>query len=109
MAGLEEACQHVGDLISAIDATVRIREAKTVTDEKAYWLLPAFLKKYRILQSPTSTSALRKQKKARFDECFRSCSSETEDVAYFLESVTPTAKRTADISPQTNAELDELS
>ena len=107
-----EACTHVGTLIFAIDTAVRIWEAKTVTEEKAYWLLLLLWKKYRMLQSRTSTSALQKQKKKRLDECIRSCTSATEDaqvaVASSLESVTPTAKRTADISPPTDAELDEL-
>jgi hypothetical protein len=28
-----------------VDATVRIREIKTVTQEKAYWMLPTGIKK----------------------------------------------------------------
>ena len=40
-AGLGEACTHVGTLMFKIDAAIRIRESKTVTQEKAYWLLPA--------------------------------------------------------------------
>ena len=41
MAGLEESCSCVGALIFYIEAAVRIRESKTVTQEKAYWLLPS--------------------------------------------------------------------
>ena len=40
MAGLGESCSHVGALLFYVDATVRIRGSKTVTQEKAYWLLP---------------------------------------------------------------------
>ena len=40
MAGLGETCSHVGALLFAVEATVKIRESKTVTQEKAYWLLP---------------------------------------------------------------------
>ena len=36
MADLGESCNHVGDLILAIDTAVSIREAKTVNEEKAY-------------------------------------------------------------------------
>ena len=41
MAGLGESCSHVGALMFYIEAAVRIRESKTVTQEKAYWLLPS--------------------------------------------------------------------
>lgn len=41
MAGLGEACSHVGALLFFVEATVRIRDSKTVTDEKAYWMLPS--------------------------------------------------------------------
>ena len=40
MAGLGETCSHVGALLFAVEATVKIRESRTVTQEKAYWLLP---------------------------------------------------------------------
>ena len=40
MAGLGKSCSHVGALLFYVDATVRIRDSKTVTQEKAYWLLP---------------------------------------------------------------------
>jgi hypothetical protein len=40
MAGLGEACTHVAALLFAVDASVKLRDSKTVTDEKSYWLLP---------------------------------------------------------------------
>ena len=47
MAGLGEACTHVAALLFAVEANVQIREMKTVTQEKAYWMLmlPSSLKK----------------------------------------------------------------
>uniref|UniRef100_A0A3Q3ANK9 YqaJ viral recombinase domain-containing protein n=1 Tax=Kryptolebias marmoratus TaxID=37003 RepID=A0A3Q3ANK9_KRYMA len=45
MAGLAETCTHVGALLFKVEATVRIRGTKTVTDEPAYWMLPGNLKK----------------------------------------------------------------
>ncbi|XP_060576835.1 uncharacterized protein LOC132734136 [Ruditapes philippinarum] len=41
MAGLGEACTHVAALLFSIEATVKKRDSKTVTQEKAYWLLPS--------------------------------------------------------------------
>ena len=45
MAGLGEACSHVASLMFYIDAAVRIRDSKTVTQEKLYWILPSALDK----------------------------------------------------------------
>ena len=44
MAGLGESCSHVGALLFYIEATIKIRDAKTVTEEKAYWMLPSSCK-----------------------------------------------------------------
>jgi hypothetical protein len=41
MAVLGEACSHVAALLFYIESAVKIRDSKTVTDEKAYWLLPS--------------------------------------------------------------------
>ena len=41
MAGLGESCSHAGAVLFAVEAATRIRDSKTVTQEKAYWLLPA--------------------------------------------------------------------
>ncbi|KAL3889699.1 hypothetical protein ACJMK2_002028 [Sinanodonta woodiana] len=43
MAGLGEACTHLAAMLFSIEATVKVREARTVTDSKAYWL-PASVK-----------------------------------------------------------------
>lgn len=65
MAGLGEACTHIAALLFAIDATVRIRDSKTVTDEKAYWLLPATMKsvEYKKVQDIDFTSAVTAKRK----------------------------------------------
>ena len=42
MAGLRETCTHVAALLFAIKANVWTREVKTVTQEKAYWMLPSY-------------------------------------------------------------------
>ncbi|XP_052268883.1 uncharacterized protein LOC127870291 isoform X2 [Dreissena polymorpha] len=59
MAGLGAACTHIAALLFAVDATVRIRDSKTVTDEKAYWLLPSAMKtvEYKKVQEIDFTSA----------------------------------------------------
>ncbi|XP_041347064.1 uncharacterized protein LOC121366854 [Gigantopelta aegis] len=63
MAGLGEACTHIATLLFAIDATVKIRDSKTVTQEPAYWLLPSALKdiKYRPVGEIDFTSAQTKR------------------------------------------------
>ena len=45
MAGIAEACTHVGALLFKIEAAVRIRGKKTVTDVPAYWKIPAGINK----------------------------------------------------------------
>ncbi|MEQ2257228.1 hypothetical protein ILYODFUR_032620, partial [Ilyodon furcidens] len=45
MAGVAETCTHIGALLFKLEATVRIRGRKTVTDESAYWVLPGNLTK----------------------------------------------------------------
>ena len=67
MAGLGETCTHVASLLFAVEATVKIRDSKTVTEEKAYWLLPAGITgvTYREVSDIDFTSA--KTKKKIFD------------------------------------------
>lgn len=45
MAGLGESCTHVASLMFAVEAIIRLRETATVTQEPAYWKLPASKKK----------------------------------------------------------------
>ena len=44
MAGLGESCSHVASLLWAIEAGVRIRDSMTVTQKKAYWVIPPNIK-----------------------------------------------------------------
>ena len=64
MAGLGETCTHVASLLFAIEATVKIRDSKTVTEEKAYWLLPSPFKniEYKEVRKMDFTSSRLKKK-----------------------------------------------
>ena len=44
MAGLGESCSHVGALLFYVEAVVKIRDNETVTQDKAYCMLPAACK-----------------------------------------------------------------
>ena len=44
MAGLGESCSHVASLLWAIESGVRIRDSMTVTQKKAYWVIPNGIK-----------------------------------------------------------------
>ena len=44
MAGMGESCSHVASLLWAIEAGVRMRDSMTVTQKKAYWVLPPSVK-----------------------------------------------------------------
>ena len=43
-AGLGECCSHVASLLWAVEAGVRIRDSVTVTQKKAYWVMPHSVK-----------------------------------------------------------------
>ena len=42
MAGLGESCSHIGEVFFYIEYAVKLRDSKTCTEEKAYWLLPGY-------------------------------------------------------------------
>ena len=44
MAGLGESCSHVASLLWAIEAGSKRRDSLTVTEKKAYWVLPSAVK-----------------------------------------------------------------
>ena len=73
MAGLGEACTHVAALLFAVEATVKLRDAKTVTQEKAYWLLPNSVKGVSYKQCReidfTSATTLKKKLDVVLDNC----------------------------------------
>ncbi len=102
MAGLGEACTHVAALLFAVEANVRVRELKTVTQEKAYWMLPCALKrvKYSPLADMDFTSAKTKAKKLT-----NSLESSEEGSDNALAS---TAKAESFIPPPTQHDTDEF-
>lgn len=64
-------CMHVGALIFKIEAAVRIRGIKTVTDVPAYWMMPANVDKVQAevdYKIDLSTGAA---KKKALDKCIR--------------------------------------
>lgn len=44
MAGLAESCTHVASALFWIEIKMIMHQSKTVTDEKAYWLVPTNMK-----------------------------------------------------------------
>jgi len=44
MAGLGESCSHVASILWAVESGVRLRESMTVTQKKAYWVIPGVVK-----------------------------------------------------------------
>lgn len=44
MAGLGESCSHVASLLWAMEAGCKRRDSLTVTEKKAYWVLPSAVK-----------------------------------------------------------------
>ena len=40
MAGLGDTCSHVASMLWAIESGVCLRESMTVTQKKAYWVIP---------------------------------------------------------------------
>lgn len=70
-AGLGEACTHIASLLYAVDGTVRVRDSRTVTQEPAYWLLPASVKKVSYAEvrdiNFSSAKAMKKQFESQFD------------------------------------------
>ena len=69
MAGLGETCTHTSALLFYVETAVRIRDARTITQEAAYWKLPSSAQDQGVAYSPICqidfTSA--KSKKRRLD------------------------------------------
>lgn len=97
MAGLGEACTHIATLLFAVDTTVKIRDSKTVTQEPAYWLLPATHRevRYREVGEIDFTSALTKKK--QLDEAIASGS-----------PVSSRVRQPKNIAAPSHAELDSF-
>jgi hypothetical protein len=112
MAGIGETCTHVAALLFFVDATVRIRDARTVTQDPAWWLIPKSLKGvkysdtkginfssaktmkrkfYALVDSPAPQAQLKSQK--------RVISSPTDDeMKQFLDSIHKIGRKTALLS-----------
>ena len=77
MAGLGESCSHVGALLFFIEAAVKIRDSRTVTEQKAYWMLPSACKEIPYAEISnidfTSPNTLKK----KFDETLEHASETT--------------------------------
>ena len=59
MAGLGECCFHVGTVLFYVEFAVNLRDSKTCTEEKAYWLLPGDKKaEYKPVADIDFTSAI---------------------------------------------------
>ena len=79
MAGLGEACSHVAATLFWIETTVRIRDSKTVTQEKAYWMLPSGISKVPYCQLREIDFTSSKSKKLKLDTCIASSHSNADD------------------------------
>lgn len=66
-AGLGGTCTHVAATLFFLEAAIRIRSSKTVTEEKAYWMLP---QRDRVLYKPVSSIdfSSSKTRKKNFDK-----------------------------------------
>lgn len=62
MAGLCEGCSHVGAILFAVEAGVRMRDSSTCTQEKSKWILPSHVREipYLPVSEIDFTSAKRK-------------------------------------------------
>lgn len=64
MVGLGESCTHIAALLFAVDATMRMKETKTVTQKKAYWIVPSVKDiPYSRIRDIDFTSAISRKKK----------------------------------------------
>ncbi|KAK6176048.1 hypothetical protein SNE40_014409 [Patella caerulea] len=90
MAGLGEACTHVAALLFSIEATVKLRDSKTVTEEKSYWLLPGSVKGVTYKQCReidfTSAKTMKKKMDTMLD---RNCSSVLSTPSHNIKKIIP--------------------
>ncbi|XP_076034152.1 uncharacterized protein LOC143020978 [Oratosquilla oratoria] len=71
MAGLGESCTHVAALLFSVGATIKLRDSRTVTQSKSYWLLTGSLKgvSYKQCKDINFTSAKKKKLDRNIDSC----------------------------------------
>ena len=80
LAGLGEVCSHVGAVLFAVEAGVRIREAQMCTSLPCKWLMPTVVKRlpYEELCSIDFTSA--KAKKRKVDDKISDISTQSAEL-----------------------------
>ena len=98
-AGLGEACTHIASLLYAVDGTVKVRDSRTVTQEPAYWLLPASVKKVSYSEVRDINFSSAKAMKKQFDSQLDNVSAAPGPVP------TSTKKGKKVITPPTEADL----
>lgn len=76
MAGLGESCTHVAALLFSVEPTIKLRDSRTVTQSKSFWLLPASLKGVSYKQCKdidfTSAKTMKKKLDRNIDSCLES-------------------------------------
>ncbi|XP_034068671.1 uncharacterized protein LOC117543736 isoform X5 [Gymnodraco acuticeps] len=68
MAGLSESCSHVGAVLFAIEAGVKMRETASCTTEKCKWLMPSHVKKIPAAPVAMIDFSSAKSKKQKLDD-----------------------------------------
>ncbi|KAK5877435.1 hypothetical protein CesoFtcFv8_024938 [Champsocephalus esox] len=68
MAGLSESCSHVGEVLFAIEAGVKMRETASCTTEKCKWLMPSHVKKIPAAPVAMIDFSSAKSKKQKLDD-----------------------------------------
>ncbi|XP_034066573.1 uncharacterized protein LOC117542824 isoform X4 [Gymnodraco acuticeps] len=68
MAGLSESCSHVGAVLFAIKAGVKMRETASCTTEKCKWLMPSHVKKIPAAPVAMIDFSSAKSKKQNLDD-----------------------------------------
>ncbi|KAJ4944938.1 hypothetical protein JOQ06_013477 [Pogonophryne albipinna] len=68
MTGLSESCSHVGAVLFAIEAGVKMRETASCTTEKCKWLMPSHVKKIPAAPVAMIDFSSAKSKKQKLDD-----------------------------------------
>ena len=98
MAGSGESCFHVGAILFAVEAATRVRDSKTVTQEKAYWLLPAAHREIKYSEV-CKINFVTKSLKRKMDSCISNSTTTTnasepnKPKSCFLKHTSPTTNK----------------
>lgn len=68
MSGLGESCSHVASVLWALETGARIQDSMTVTQKKAYWVIPGAEKDTRY--APASQIVFHGKRKDHFNGHF---------------------------------------